>query len=93
LEWIVKAFLALSASANILDHDTPGSGTPLVFLHGLDRASSCDYPRIASEPVRSGRRTILVDLLGSGFRERAVGFNYSVDDAGLIARPSMQKRH
>jgi pimeloyl-ACP methyl ester carboxylesterase len=76
----MKAFQANSAAANILYHDIPGSSTPLVFIHGLGCASSCDYLRVATDSAISGRRAILVDLLGSGFSERPVGFSYSVHD-------------
>jgi len=75
----VKAFRASSASANVLYHDIPGTGTPLVFIHGLGCASSCDYPRVMSDALLAGRRVMLVDLLGSGFSERPVSFSYSVD--------------
>ncbi len=78
-------------------HDLPGSGTPLVFLHGLGCASSCDYPRIAADPALSGRRMVLVDLLGAGFSDRPADFGYTVSDhartvAALVAHmggPSM----
>lgn len=61
-------------------HDLPGSGRPLVFLHGLGCASSCDYPRIAADPALSGRRMVLVDLLGAGFSDHPTDFGYSVGD-------------
>jgi pimeloyl-ACP methyl ester carboxylesterase len=61
-------------------HDMQGSGPPLIFIHGLGCASSCDYPRIASDPALRGRRMLLVDLLGSGFSDRPTGFGYTVED-------------
>lgn len=59
-------------------HDFPGSGAPLVFIHGLGCASSCDYPAVARDPALVTRRAILVDLLGSGFSDRPEGFEYTV---------------
>jgi pimeloyl-ACP methyl ester carboxylesterase len=59
-------------------HDLPGAGAPLIFVHGLGCASSCDYPRVASDPALSGRRMVLVDLLGSGFSDRPPDFDYSI---------------
>jgi pimeloyl-ACP methyl ester carboxylesterase len=61
-------------------HDIPGAGPPLIFIHGLGCASSCDYPRIASDPALFGRRMLLVDLLGSGFSDHPADFGYTVDD-------------
>jgi len=75
----VRVFRVGSADANILYHDIPGSGAPLVFIHGLGCASSCDYPSVVSDAMLAGRRSILVDLLGSGFSERPIDFSYSVD--------------
>ncbi len=59
-------------------HDLPGSGTPLVFVHGMGCASSCDYPRVASDPALAGRRILLVDLPGFGFSDRPPGLDYSI---------------
>ena len=60
-------------------HDLPGSGTPLLFIHGFGCASSCDYPRIAADPALGGRRCLLVDLLGTGFSDRPGDFSYTMD--------------
>lgn len=89
MERVVKAFWVKTASANILYQDIPGTGTPLVFIHGLGCASSCDYPRVIADTALAGRRAILVDLLGSGFSERPADFCYSIEGharsvAGLI---------
>ena len=51
---------------------------PLIFVHGLGCASSCDYPRVAADPALAGRRAILVDLVGSGFCEAPLAFDYSI---------------
>ncbi len=61
-------------------HDLPGEGLPLLFVHGLGCASSCDYPRVAAEPALAGRRRLLLDLLGFGFSDRPEAFGYSVED-------------
>jgi pimeloyl-ACP methyl ester carboxylesterase len=61
-------------------HDLPGSGAPLVFLHGLGCASSCDYPGVAAEAALRGRRMLLLDLLGYGFSDRPEPFGYGVED-------------
>lgn len=60
-------------------HDLPGPGRPLVFLHGLGCASSCDYPAVARDPALAGRRAILVDLLGAGFSDKPRAFSYTIE--------------
>ena len=66
--------------ATLRFHDLPGSGTPLVFIHGLGCASSCDYPQVIADSALTGRRSILVDLLGSGYSDRPEHFGYRVED-------------
>jgi pimeloyl-ACP methyl ester carboxylesterase len=63
----VRFFKLSGQDAMLRYHDLPGSGTPLVFIHGLGCASSCDYPQVIADPALTGRRSILVDLLGSGY--------------------------
>ena len=65
--------------ARLRYHDIPGNGAPLIFVHGLGCASSCDYPRVAGDPALAGRRMVLADLLGSGFSDRPDDFDYAVD--------------
>lgn len=82
----MRAFRVASASADILFHDLPGAGTPIVFIHGLGCASSCDYPAVACDRELAGRRALLIDLLGSGYSERPPDFSYSIDaHAGTVA--------
>jgi pimeloyl-ACP methyl ester carboxylesterase len=76
----MKSFALQAGGSRLLYHDIPGDGRPLIMLHGLGCASSCDYPRLASDPALAGRRMILLDLLGSGFSDRPAGFGYSVED-------------
>jgi len=75
----VKTHLLPALGARLRFHDMPGSGRPLVLLHGLACASSSDYPRVVREPSLARRRCILVDLMGSGFSDRPAHFSYSVD--------------
>ena len=77
--------LKLSGQSGTLRfHDIPGVGTPLVFIHGLGCASSCDYPQVISDPALTRRRSILVDLLGSGYSDRPECFGYRVEDHARI---------
>lgn len=76
----MRSFKLQMVQGSLRYHDLPGSGRPLVFIHGLGCASSCDYPRIASDPALAGRRMVLVDLLGAGFSDYPAGFGYTIDD-------------
>ena len=82
----MKTFFVKAVQANLRYHVLPGDGVPLLFVHGLGCAGSCDYPEIAANSALAGRPMILVDLLGSGFSDRPADFGYSVrDHAGVIA--------
>jgi len=76
----MRSLLVKYAQATMRYHDLPGNGVPVMFIHGLGCASSCDFPRIAADPELAGRRMLLVDLLGSGFSDRPDNFGYAVDD-------------
>ena len=83
----MRAF-QLAAGHRLRYHDLPGTrpgaggdaARPLLLVHGLGCAGSCDYPRLAREPALAGRRLLLVDLLGFGFSDRPEGFGYAVED-------------
>ncbi|RQO77477.1 alpha/beta hydrolase [Aquitalea sp. FJL05] len=59
-------------------HDLPGSGVPLLFIHGLGCAGSSDFPRVAADPALAGKRRLLLDLLGAGFSDRPDDFAYTI---------------
>ena len=59
--------------------DLPGAQPPLVILHGLGCASSFEYPAVVSSPALCGRRALLVDLLGAGYSDKPLDFDYSVE--------------
>ena len=81
----MRSFVLPHPSCRLRFHDLPGNDPPLLFVHGLGCASSCDYPRVAADPALAGRRRILVDLLGFGFSDRPEDFGYTVEDhAGTL---------
>jgi len=83
----MRTFTLADWNATVRFHDLPGRGRPLVFVHGLGCASSCDYPRVACDAALGGRRAVLVDLLGSGFSDRPADFPYTVEShADVVAR-------
>jgi pimeloyl-ACP methyl ester carboxylesterase len=75
----MKSLRLAVAQVDLRFHDMPGRGVPLLFIHGLGCASSCDYATVAGDPALSGRRMLLVDLLGSGFSDRPADFAYTID--------------
>lgn len=75
----MRAFRPQPEEAELRYHDVPGGGVPLLFVHGLGCASSCDYPTVAGDAALAGRRMLLVDLLGSGFSDRPGDFAYTID--------------
>lgn len=80
----MRTFQVASLAANLMYHDIAGEGVPIVFLHGLGCASSCDYTVVAAHEALRGRRILLVDLLGSGFSERPRDFAYTVDGQAKV---------
>jgi len=45
-------------------HDFTGEDVPILFIHGLGRAGSFDYPEVAAQDSLKNHRRILVDLSG-----------------------------
>lgn len=74
----MKSFAVPSAASHLRYHDIEGDGSPIVFIHGLGCASSCDYPVVAAHPSLSGRQKLLIDLLGSGFSDHPADFDYGI---------------
>lgn len=72
--------LMLSDGSALRYHDLAGRGPPILFVHGLGCAGSCDYPAVARAPSLVDRRVVLVDLLGFGHSDRPAEFGYTVAD-------------
>ena len=66
--------IRLSYGFDVRFHDLAGDGPPLVFVHGLGCASSCDFVAVARAPALRGRRALLVDLPGYGFSDKPDSF-------------------
>lgn len=60
-------------------HDLPGATSPLVMIHGLGCASSFEYPGVLAQAALSGTRAFLIDLLGAGYSDKPIDFDYSVE--------------
>jgi pimeloyl-ACP methyl ester carboxylesterase len=57
----MNSFYSQQAGCTVRWHDLPGSGDPVVFIHGLGCASSYEYPRVVRDPLFGARRAILID--------------------------------
>jgi pimeloyl-ACP methyl ester carboxylesterase len=58
----MNSFYSQYAGCTVRWQDLPGSGDPVVFIHGLGCASSYEYPRIVCDARFGARRAILIDL-------------------------------
>lgn len=74
----MDSFYSTHANCRVRWLDLPGTGAPLVFIHGLGCASSYEYPRVVTDPNFVGRRAILIDLPGYGYSEKPREFGYSI---------------
>jgi pimeloyl-ACP methyl ester carboxylesterase len=83
----MEAFRLESPPAYLRYLDLPGQDAPIVFLHGLGCASSADFPHLVIEPELNGHRFLLVDLLGHGYSDRPMDFDYTLEShAATVAK-------
>ena len=82
----MNSFYSQQAGCTVRWHDLPGSGDPVVFIHGLGCASSYEYPRVVRDPLFGARRAILIDLPGSGYSDKPEHYSYkTTDQAHVVA--------
>lgn len=53
------------------------AASPLLFIHGLGCAASSDYPPVIASESYSRQRSLLIDLMGSGFSDKPDTGDYS----------------
>ncbi|WMY72249.1 alpha/beta hydrolase [Buttiauxella selenatireducens] len=92
----METFFSETAHSRVRWLDLPGTGAPLVFVHGIGCASSYEYPRVVTDKNFADRRAILIDLLGFGYSEKPKDFGYSIKEqaqvvAELIAHLNLEK--
>ncbi|MGG5836310.1 alpha/beta fold hydrolase [Huaxiibacter chinensis] len=80
----MNAFFSSVAGCHVRWQSLPGSGTPLVFVHGLGCASSYEYPRVVTDAAFGGRQAILIDLPGCGYSQKPQDFSYSISDQAKV---------
>lgn len=80
----MNSFYSQQAGCVVRWHDLPGSGDPVVFIHGLGCASSYEYSRIVSDARFGARRAILIDLPGSGYSDKPVQYRYRTSEQARV---------
>ncbi|MFI6803621.1 alpha/beta fold hydrolase [Streptomyces luteogriseus] len=59
--------------------ELPGQEPPRVYVHGLGATSPAYFTEAAVDPRLSGRRSLLLDLLGHGISDRPTHFDYTLE--------------
>ncbi|MFI6372325.1 alpha/beta fold hydrolase [Streptomyces sp. NPDC050546] len=59
--------------------ELPGQEPPRVYVHGLGATSPAYFTEVAVDPRLSGRRSLLLDLLGHGISDRPTHFDYTLE--------------
>ncbi|RPH24790.1 alpha/beta hydrolase [Buttiauxella warmboldiae] len=80
----METFFSTVAKCCVRWLDLPGTGTPMLFVHGLGCASSYEYPRVVVDKNFAGRRAILLDLPGYGYSEKPDDFSYSIAQQAAV---------
>jgi pimeloyl-ACP methyl ester carboxylesterase len=57
--------------------ELPGAQPPTVYVHGLGSSSPAYFAQVAAA---TGRRSLLVDLLGFGLSDRPASFGYTMEE-------------
>ncbi|TNV17935.1 alpha/beta hydrolase [Buttiauxella sp. B2] len=80
----MESFFSVIANCRVRWLDLPGTGIPLVFVHGIGCASSYEYPRVVTDKNFAGRRAILIDLPGFGYSEKPKDYCYSITEQAQV---------
>ncbi|MBO1416987.1 alpha/beta fold hydrolase [Streptomyces sp. FH025] len=59
--------------------ELPGAEPARLYLHGLGASSPVYFAAAAAHPLLSGRRSLLLDLLGFGISDRPADFAYTLE--------------
>ncbi|MFB6959853.1 alpha/beta fold hydrolase [Streptomyces sp. NPDC056309] len=59
--------------------ELPGKEPPRVYVHGLGATSPAYFTETAVHPLLTGRRSLLIDLLGHGISDRPTSFDYTLE--------------
>ncbi|MFF8371771.1 alpha/beta fold hydrolase [Streptomyces lydicus] len=59
--------------------ELPGQEPSRVYVHGLGATSPAYFAEVAVHPLLTGRRSLLIDLLGHGHSDRPTDFDYTLE--------------
>ncbi|MGX4733371.1 alpha/beta fold hydrolase [Kitasatospora griseola] len=59
--------------------ELPGAEPARLYLHGLGASSPVYWAAAAAHPLLTGRRSLLLDLLGFGISDRPTDFTYTLE--------------
>ncbi|MFB7909942.1 alpha/beta fold hydrolase [Kitasatospora sp. NPDC056076] len=59
--------------------ELPGAEPARLYLHGLGASSPVHFAAAAAHPLLTGRRALLLDLLGFGISDRPTDFGYTLE--------------
>ncbi|MFI9325145.1 alpha/beta fold hydrolase [Kitasatospora aureofaciens] len=59
--------------------ELPGAEPARLYLHGLGASSPVYFAAAAAHPLLTGRRSLLLDLLGFGISDRPTDFSYTLE--------------
>lgn len=76
----MERYLDHTTQAFIRFFDFPGDEPAVVYLAGLGSASTAVYPRAVVEPGLAGRRSLLVDLFGTGYSDKPDHYSYRLEE-------------
>ncbi|WP_406195807.1 alpha/beta hydrolase [Kitasatospora sp. NBC_01560] len=60
--------------------ELPGAEPARLYLHGLGASSPVYYAAAAAHPLLTGRRSLLLDLMGFGISDRPTDFGYTLEE-------------
>ncbi|MFD4536222.1 alpha/beta fold hydrolase [Kitasatospora sp. NPDC058397] len=60
--------------------ELPGAEPARLYLHGLGASSPAYFAAAAAHPGLTGRRSLLLDLLGFGLSDRPADFGYTLEE-------------
>ncbi len=76
----MKEYTIKNSVYKIRYHDFEGKGIPILFIHGLGCSGSYDYPNVAVQTELLHNRRIMIDLLGAGYSDKPIHFNYTISE-------------
>jgi pimeloyl-ACP methyl ester carboxylesterase len=79
-----KSFYSDDMKGNIRYYDILGKNPAILFIHGLDSASTMGFFSVTSYFLAKNRRIILLDFLGSGLSDYNKNFYHSIANLAKI---------